>query len=71
VHAVERAIDELIKTETRFCIEALSTPSDKTEFGYGHACGMFQALKMARSILERCMNEDDVKARRLELRREL
>jgi hypothetical protein len=71
VQPVERALEELIKTETRFCIEALSTPGEKTEFGYGHACGMFQAIRMARSILERVLNEDDVKKRRYEVTREL
>ncbi len=71
MRAVERALDELIKTEARFSVEALSTPKHKTAFGYGHACGMFQAIKLARSILERILNEDDVKQRRLEKTREL
>lgn len=71
VHAIDRALDELIKTETQIAIEALSKPLNKSAFGYGHACGMFQAFKLARSILERAMNEDDAKRRRIEQAREL
>lgn len=71
VQAIERALDELIKAETRLSIEALSTPVDKTEFGFGHACGMFQGIRFARSALERVMNEDDEKQRRREMAREL
>jgi hypothetical protein len=66
VRAVERALDELFKTEARFAEEALCKPLDRTAYGYGHACGMFQAIRLARSILERCVNEDDAVTRRRE-----
>jgi hypothetical protein len=57
--AIERAIDELLKRELELARTALARPSDKSEFGFGHVCGMFQALQMARSILEHCLNEGD------------
>jgi hypothetical protein len=57
--AIERAIDELIKHELELARTALARPTDKSEFGYGHVCGMFQAFQMARSILEHCLNEGD------------
>jgi hypothetical protein len=57
--AIERAIDELLKHELELARTALARPSDKSEFGYGHVCGMFQALQLARSILEHCLNESD------------
>jgi hypothetical protein len=71
VLAIERALDELIKAESRYSVEALSTPVDKSEFGFGQACGLFQGIRLARSILERVMNEDDEKQRRYEMTREL
>lgn len=59
ISVIERAIDELLKHELELARTALARPSDKSEFGYGHVCGMFQALQMARSILEHCLNESD------------
>ena len=56
---LERAIDELLKRELQLAREALATPADKTEFGYGRVCGMFQAYQHARSILEHCLDEGD------------
>jgi hypothetical protein len=64
---IERAIDELLKHELEIARDSLARPSDKSEFGYGHVCGMFQALQLARSILEHCLNEGDpVRERREE-----
>lgn len=57
--ALERAISDLLDTESRFAIETLVSPADKSEFGYGQACGMLQAFRMARSILERAMADSD------------
>lgn len=57
--ALERAISDLAKTESQFATEALASPADKTEFGYGFSCGMYQALKLARSILERALADSD------------
>ncbi len=59
VSPVERAIDELLKLELDLAGSALGRPTDKSEFGYGHVCGMFQAFRMARSLLEHCLNEGD------------
>lgn len=60
--AVERAIDELIQQELRLASEGLQAPADRSAFGYGHLCGLFQGLRMARSILERCVQERDPKS---------
>lgn len=57
--ALERALAELIATETRLATEALASPVDKSEYGYGHSCGMFQAIHLARSILERALADSD------------
>lgn len=59
VSPLERAIDELLKRELQLAREALATPTDKSEFGYGRVCGMYQATLEARSILEHCLNEGD------------
>lgn len=56
---LQRAIDELLKHELELAGTALGRPTDKTEFGYGHVCGMFQAFRTARSILEHCLNAGD------------
>ena len=55
---LERAIDELTKLRARLAEESI-TPADQTLYGYGHSCGMRQAIDMARSILEHCLNEGD------------
>lgn len=57
--AIERAIDELKKHELDLAQTALARPPDKTEFGFGHVCGMFQGIQLSRSILEHCLNESD------------
>jgi hypothetical protein len=57
--AIERAIDELLKRELELARSALLRPTDKTEFGYGRVCGLFQGLQESRSVLEHCLNEGD------------
>jgi hypothetical protein len=64
VSALQRAISELIATENRLASEALAKPADKSEFGYGHACGLFQGIRMSRSILECALAESDPKSER-------
>jgi hypothetical protein len=66
VSALESAIRELTKAEKDFADQALSRPAGKSEFDFGHSCGMYQGLKLSRSILEHALEERDPKSRRLD-----
>ena len=67
VSALERAIDELSKREREIAL-ALLAPADKTEFAYGHLCGLAQENRNSRSILEHCLNASDPVSERHEER---
>jgi len=57
VSALDRAIAELKAAEERHRHEALAAPADPTLYGFGVAVGMYRGMLLARSILERCMQE--------------
>jgi hypothetical protein len=59
VSALDRAIAELLKQEALHASQSLTRPAGKRAFDYGHSCGLYQGLLIARSILERCLNESD------------
>jgi hypothetical protein len=59
ISPLERVLDELLKRKFQLASDALGRPADKTEFGYGRVCGMFQAYEDVRSLLEHCLSEGD------------
>ena len=48
-----------LKEEQADCIALLATPKDKSEFGYGEACGIYQGLCRAEQLFEEVVGEDE------------
>ena len=48
-----------LKEEQASCIALLATPKNKSEFGYGEACGIYQGLCRAEQLLEETVGEDE------------
>ena len=48
-----------LKEEQDGCIALLATPKDKSEFGYGEACGIYQGLGRAEQLLLDTVGEDE------------
>ena len=48
-----------LKEEQTDCIALLATPKDKSEFGYGEACGLYQGLCRAEQLFEDVVGEED------------
>ena len=48
-----------LKEEQAGCIALLATPKDKSEFGYGEACGIYQGLRRAEQLFEDVVGEED------------
>jgi hypothetical protein len=58
-HELSVYLERLKSAQTEWSNESLTRPSDKTEFGYGRACGTLQGLKRAEQLLTQVMEEDD------------
>ncbi len=50
---------ERLKREQSGCIDFLSTPKDKTAFGYGEASGILQGLCRAEQLFEEVIGEEE------------
>jgi hypothetical protein len=50
-----------LKEDQTDCIALLATPKDKTAFGYGEACGIYQGLCRAEQLFEDVVGEADDK----------
>lgn len=50
-----------LKEDQADCIALLATPKDKSEFGYGEACGIYQGLCRAEQLFEDVVGEADDK----------
>lgn len=50
---------ERLKQEQAGCIRLLHTPKDKSEFGYGEACGITQGLDRAKQLFLEVIGEED------------
>lgn len=48
-----------LKEEQTDCIALLATPKDKSAFGYGEACGIYQGLCRAEQLFEEVVGEDE------------
>lgn len=46
-----------LKEEHAGCIALLATPKNKSEFGYGEACGIYQGLRRAEQLFEEVIGE--------------
>ena len=46
-----------LKEEQAGCIALLATPKNKSEFGYGEACGIYQGLRRAEQLFEEVVGE--------------
>jgi hypothetical protein len=57
---VQRCIDRLEEAKAKAATESLDpTDSEKTEFGFGKACGIQRGLRIARDIIEAVLSESD------------
>lgn len=50
---------ERLKREQAGCIDFLTTPKDKTAFGYGEASGVLQGLRRAEQLFEEVIGEEE------------
>lgn len=58
--AIERKFLATIKEyQLRASDEALTRPTNPTEFGYGEAVGLFKGLKIAEQLFQKIIGEDD------------
>ncbi len=48
-----------LKEEQANCIALLATPKNKSEFGYGEACGIYQGLRRAEQLFDEVVGEDE------------
>ena len=48
-----------LKEEQAGCIALLATPKNKTEFGYGEACGIYQGLCRAEQLFDEVVGEEE------------
>lgn len=53
---VERFIGELDAARARVAEESLTTPDDKTSFGFGRAVGRLEGLRLAEEVLNNVLN---------------
>ena len=50
---------ERLKREQMGCLQLLETPKDKSEFGYGEACGTLAGLRRAEQLFTEMLEEED------------
>jgi hypothetical protein len=58
---VEQFIHRLDIEQTRLAVEAVSRPSDKTDFGYGYAAGLHAGLEHAKQLLFKALEDAEKK----------
>lgn len=58
--AVQRCLERLEEAKAKAALESLDPKdSEKTEFGYGRACGIQLGLQIAREAIEAVLSESD------------
>ncbi|HUW44649.1 MAG TPA: hypothetical protein VMW50_02525 [Dehalococcoidia bacterium] len=56
---IENVFIERLKRKQLECLQFLSTPKDKTAFGYGEASGILQGLNRAEQLFNEVIGEED------------
>lgn len=68
--AVQRCLERLEEAKAKAAFESLSpADSEKSEFGYGKACGVQLGLQIARELIEAVLSESDQDDSRTQNRR--
>jgi len=57
MHELEVYLRKLKGMQTEYADAALRRPKDKTDFGYGEACGTYQGLLLAEQLLSESIEE--------------
>lgn len=58
--AVQRCLERLEEASAKAATESLDPKdSEKTEFGYGRACGVQLGFRIAREVIEAVLSESD------------
>jgi hypothetical protein len=57
MHELEVYLRKLKGMQTEYADAALRRPKDKTDFGYGEACGTYQGLLLAEQLLTQAIEE--------------
>lgn len=55
---VEQFLKRLIEHRAKYAAEILRAPTDKTEFGFGHASGTYHGLLIAEQLLNQLIEEE-------------
>jgi hypothetical protein len=58
---VEQFIQRIEAEQIKFARDALEKPSNRTEYGYGYAAGVYAGLKMAGDLLLNILAEKERK----------
>ena len=57
MHELEVYLRKLKGMQMEYADAALRRPKDKTDFGYGEACGTYQGLLLAEQLLSESIEE--------------
>ncbi len=57
MHELEVYLRKLKGMQAEYADAALRRPKDKTDFGYGEACGTYQGLLLAEQLLSESIEE--------------
>lgn len=60
---IETLIQRLDDLARENALATMRAPSDKSEFGYGHAVGYYQGLLRGRAVIDELLREDDERNR--------
>lgn len=56
---LKRFLAALKEEQSKHAINSLTRPPDKTEFGFGHACGIHVGLIRAEQLFAEVIGEDE------------
>lgn len=62
--AIEKLLSRLKERQPAFAIEALTQVSQRDAFEFGRMTGILQGLKMAETLLEEVLEEEDANSSR-------
>ena len=55
---IDIVIEEINERQAQKADTSLRNPLDKTEFGYGFACGFYEAMTEVKQIIKNVLNEE-------------
>ena len=56
---LKRFLDALREEQSRHALNSVTRPPNKTEFGFGHACGTYAGLYRAEQLFNEVIGEEE------------